>query len=185
LDGVGRIALFSRIDQKSCIKAMLAAGLEVKVIENVMEGHELRTNIEAIEEAIQFHGAENIFCVVTTTSCFAPRACDRVEEVSRICKSNDIPHVINNAYGLQTTKCTSLIDRACRSGRVDAIIQSTDKNFLVPVGGSIVASPNPHFIKSLSQVSSSLSHTLSNLNSHEIFLTHFSPTLAVPRCLLC
>lgn len=26
-------------------------------------------------------------------------------------------------------------------GRVDAIVQSTDKNFMVPVGGAIVASP--------------------------------------------
>lgn len=28
-----------------------------------------------------------------------------------------------------------------RKGRVDAIIQSTDKNFMVPVGGSVVVSP--------------------------------------------
>lgn len=28
-----------------------------------------------------------------------------------------------------------------RKGRVDAVVQSTDKNFMVPVGGAIVAAP--------------------------------------------
>ena len=28
-----------------------------------------------------------------------------------------------------------------RRGRVDAVVQSTDKNFMVPVGGAIVAAP--------------------------------------------
>ena len=32
-------------------------------------------------------------------------------------------------------------------GRVDAIVQSTDKNFLVPVGGAVVCGPNPAFIE--------------------------------------
>ena len=122
------------------------------VIENILEGHELRTNVAAIEEAVLLHGSHNIFCVVTTTSCFAPRACDRVVDVARLCQQHGIAHVINNAYGLQAPKCTSLIDRACRIGRVDAFVQSTDKNFLVPVGGSIVASPSHEFISHLSQV---------------------------------
>lgn len=30
---------------------------------------------------------------------------------------------------------------AMRKGRVDAIVQSTDKNFMVPVGGALVAAP--------------------------------------------
>ena len=30
-------------------------------------------------------------------------------------------------------------DRASRVGRVDVFVQSTDKNFMVPVGGSIIA----------------------------------------------
>ncbi|MCK5264853.1 MAG: O-phosphoseryl-tRNA(Sec) selenium transferase, partial [Candidatus Thorarchaeota archaeon] len=32
-------------------------------------------------------------------------------------------------------------------GRVDAVIQSSDKNFLAPIGGSIVVSQNPEIIK--------------------------------------
>ena len=33
-----------------------------------------------------------------------------------------------------------------RTGRVDIIIQSTDKNFLVPVGGAIIASQDKHLL---------------------------------------
>lgn len=30
---------------------------------------------------------------------------------------------------------------ACWRGRVDAIVQSTDKNFMVPVGGAVISAP--------------------------------------------
>lgn len=63
------------------------------------------------------------------------------------CKEHSIPHVINNAYGLQSSKSCHLINTACRVGRVDAIIQSTDKNLLVPVGGSIITSPSKEFVE--------------------------------------
>jgi len=36
-------------------------------------------------------------------------------------------------------------------GRVDAFIQSTDKNFMVPVGGSVVGSFDKQFIKNLAK----------------------------------
>ena len=36
-------------------------------------------------------------------------------------------------------------------GRLDAFVQSTDKNFLVPVGGCVVASPKEEFINTVSQ----------------------------------
>lgn len=47
------------------------------VVENVLEGEELRTNLEAVEQKIQELGAENVLCVHSTTSCFAPRVPDR------------------------------------------------------------------------------------------------------------
>ncbi len=47
------------------------------MIENVLEGDELRTNVGAIEEAIKEKGVDAIACVLTTTSCFAPRGIDR------------------------------------------------------------------------------------------------------------
>jgi O-phospho-L-seryl-tRNASec:L-selenocysteinyl-tRNA synthase len=45
-----------------------------------------------------------------------------------------------------------MIEKAIKAGRVDAIIQSTDKNFLTPVGGAIIASPNKNLIQSTSEV---------------------------------
>lgn len=36
-------------------------------------------------------------------------------------------------------------------GRVDAFVQSTDKNFLVPVGGCVIASHDEKFINAISQ----------------------------------
>lgn len=47
------------------------------VIENVLEGDELRTDLEAVEKKIEELGAGNILCVHSTTSCFAPRVPDR------------------------------------------------------------------------------------------------------------
>lgn len=47
------------------------------VVENVLEGDELRTNLEACEDKVMELGAENVLCVHSTTSCFAPRVPDR------------------------------------------------------------------------------------------------------------
>ena len=40
---------------------------------------------------------------------------------------------------MQARELCSLVAAAWRRGRVDAVVQSTDKNFMVPVGGSVVA----------------------------------------------
>mmetsp|Transcript_5815 Transcript_5815/g.10361 ORF Transcript_5815/g.10361 Transcript_5815/m.10361 type:complete len:261 (-) Transcript_5815:792-1574(-) len=95
---------------------------------------------------------ESVLCVFTTTSCFAPRQPDPVVDVALICKELSIPHVINNAYGVQCSKLTHMVSQAAREGRVDAVIQSCDKNFCVPVGGAIVASNSKEFIKKISEV---------------------------------
>lgn len=75
----------------------------------------------------------------------------RLPEVAQLSSKYNIPHIVNNAYGVQSSKCMHLLQEANRVGRLDAFIQSTDKNFLVPVGGSVVASGNPEFIKTVSQ----------------------------------
>ncbi|KAG9416557.1 hypothetical protein AC1031_000956 [Aphanomyces cochlioides] len=147
-----RYVLWPRIDQKSCFKSMVTAGLQPIVIENKLEGDELRTDLEALEAAIERLGVENILCVMSTTSCFAPRGFDRVEDIAQLCLKHDIGHVINNAYGVQSSKCTHLVNQAFRVGRVDACIQSTDKNFLVPVGGSIICGPNAAFVQEIGKM---------------------------------
>ena len=38
-------------------------------------------------------------------------ACSRVEEIAKLCKEQGVPHVINNAYGIQSSKCMHLIQQ--------------------------------------------------------------------------
>ena len=99
-----------------------------------------------LEGLLQGVNLEEVLCVLTTTSCFAPRLPDDVERVARVCKERGIFHVINNAYGLQCSKIMHKVREAGRIGRVDAVVQSTDKNFMVPVGGAIVASRNKELL---------------------------------------
>mmetsp|Transcript_1602 Transcript_1602/g.5762 ORF Transcript_1602/g.5762 Transcript_1602/m.5762 type:complete len:142 (-) Transcript_1602:4227-4652(-) len=61
-------------------------------------------------------------------------------------KHPEVPHIVNNAYGLQSRRCMNLIQAAATSGRVDLVVQSTDKNFLVPVGGSVLTASSPKLI---------------------------------------
>ncbi|KAJ7336496.1 hypothetical protein OS493_011699 [Desmophyllum pertusum] len=130
---------------------IITAGFEPVIVENVVEGDELRTDLAGVERQIKDLGPENVVCIMTTTSCFAPRTPDRLEEVAKLCKEQDVPHIVNNAYGVQSSKCMHLIQQAARIGRVDAFIQSTDKNFLVPVGGAIVAGFDENFIDAISK----------------------------------
>lgn len=74
------------------------------VVEGVVIGDEIQTNMSEIQNKIKELGAENILCVISTTSCFAPRSPDKVIEIGQICKSSNIFHLINNAYGLQCSK---------------------------------------------------------------------------------
>jgi O-phospho-L-seryl-tRNASec:L-selenocysteinyl-tRNA synthase len=122
--------VWSRIDQKSCLKAIVTSGFELLVLPLVTVGDELRTDAAALETALNEH-AGRVLCVVTCSSCFAPRAPDDVEAVARLCSRFKVGHVVNNAYGLQCAATMKAISRAMRVGRVDAVIQSTDKNFLV------------------------------------------------------
>lgn len=154
-----------------------------------------------------------MLCVLTTTSCFAPRAPDRLLEVSELCARFDVPHLVNNAYGLQSASICRQLQRvgeaivrdahereqqlqqehrrqqqtsaAAASGgncceaaagggtaqsvtplvppeaaasssarpryRLDAFVQSTDKNLLTPVGGTIIATFNPQILNRVAQ----------------------------------
>nr|CAD7580244.1 unnamed protein product [Timema californicum] len=92
----------------------VVTGLQPVIIETVMSGDELRTDLTAVEQQIVTLGSENVVCVLTTTSCFAPRASDSVEQVAVICARYNVPHIINNAYGLQSSRCMHIIQEAAR-----------------------------------------------------------------------
>ena len=134
-----KYVVWCRCDQKSAIKAVHLCGLELVVINGVMKGEAIVTNLEEIRAKIESLGAENICCILSTTSCFAPRVCDDIEEISRICKEKDVAHLINNAYGVQSRDIMKKISRSTRVGRVDGYVQSTDKNWCIPVGGGVIA----------------------------------------------
>ena len=103
--------------------------------------------MEGVAARIREVGASQVLCVLSTTSCFAPRGVDKLLELGRLCAELGVPHVANNAYGVQCAQCMKAITSASRHGRLDAFIQSTDKNFLVPVGGAILASCSAEFGK--------------------------------------
>ncbi|UYV60801.1 SEPSECS [Cordylochernes scorpioides] len=170
-----RYVLWPRIDQKSCLKCSLTAGFELVVVEPLREGDELHTNLPRLTELLQSMDPGSVACILSTTSCFAPRAPDdevccvsSVVAIAKLCKKADVPHIINNAYGLQCpvimgniAKVSAVLSmlfhpclnwifmQAARRGRVDAFIQSTDKNFMVPVGGAIVAGFDVEFISAI------------------------------------
>jgi len=133
-----KYVLMPRIDQKSCIKSIVASGFTAVIIENKLVGEELQTDMNALEAKIAELKPENIACIFSVTSCFAPRAADNVEGIAKLCAQFNIFHLVNNAYGLQSSKCTHSINQASRNGRVDVVVQSTDKNLMVPVGGSLL-----------------------------------------------
>ncbi|KAI8926258.1 sec tRNA synthase [Entophlyctis helioformis] len=152
--------IWPRIDQKSCLKCMATSGFVPVVIENRLDGDSIVTDLDAIKTAITDLGPASVLCVFSTTSCFAPRVPSDVCGIAAICAALDVPHVVNNAYGVQSARIMSMLSAtvggrktpAKRQGRIDAFIQSTDKNFMVPVGGCVVAGPNSSLIDAVGQV---------------------------------
>ena len=146
------LVAWPRIDQKTCLKAILAAGLTPLVLENVLEGDELRTDLAALVGALE-RRRDELLCVISTTSCFAPRGADRVVEIAQLCARFGVAHLVNNAYGLQSARLGELLSSAMRGGgRLDAFVQSTDKNFMVPVGGAVVVSASKPLVDAVSRV---------------------------------
>ena len=82
-----RWVLWPRIDQKTCLKAIVSAGLGVVVVPMLREGDQLRTDLQAVRHHIERLGPDNIVAVVSTTSCFAPRSADGVVELARLAAS--------------------------------------------------------------------------------------------------
>jgi O-phospho-L-seryl-tRNASec:L-selenocysteinyl-tRNA synthase len=183
-----KYVVIPRIDQKTCLKCIVAAGFLPLVVElrpkplstnqtvgaipasasgNTASGATttgqassgetemspdgeipqaaffLESHVDDIAEAIdKAGGPDHILCIMSVTSCFAPRLPDDTLAIGRLCVRLNIPHIVNNAYGVQSMpimkRLNSALDESTGS-RVDAFVQSTDKNFLVPVGGAVVA----------------------------------------------
>ena len=61
----------------------ISKGFEPIIIENCLEGDELRTDVAQLEKTLVSLGPDSIAAIMTTTSCFAPRGIDKLEEVLR------------------------------------------------------------------------------------------------------
>ena len=82
---------------------MLSLNLTVHPIEPSLQDFELVSNLEAIENKIRELGEENILCIHSTISCFAPRRPDKIADIGKIAFRHDVPHIVNGAYFL--TEC--------------------------------------------------------------------------------
>ncbi len=142
-----RTVIVPQIDHKSIKKAINLMGMRIKTVEGKIFGDAVRIPIEDIEASLD----SDCFAVISLTSFFPPREYDNIKEISKFAKKNDLVHIVINAYGVQSPEWMKLIRVGIDAGKVDAIIQSTDKNVLTPVGGAIIASPSEEIINKISQ----------------------------------
>ena len=138
-----------RIDQKSCVKAIRAAECEMILLEGLIEGDQIVTDLEALELLLkESSGNGSIRAVVSCVSCFAPRSPDKLVQIGRLCRKYRVGHVVNAAYGGTSERACNLINNTLiEGGRIDAVVMSLDKNFEVPVGGAVVFGPEEELIE--------------------------------------
>jgi len=143
-----REVVYPRVDHHSPMKGMQLAGMRIRAVDGEVCGDAVRVPVKSIAEAISGETA----AVVSTTTFFPPREPDDIKTIAKLCKEENVPHIVNNAYGVQSNEIMKLVRGAIDAGRVDATIQSTDKNFLTPVGGAIIASPGSDFVEKVSKM---------------------------------
>ena len=142
-----RTVLVPQIDHKSLLKSIELMDFKAKFISGRIYGDAVRIPIEDIKTSWE----DDCFAIISITSFFPPREHDDIKEISKFAREKNLIHVIINAYGVQSPEWMKIIRSAIDAGRVDAIIQSTDKNFLTPVGGALIASPLIGNIDKISQ----------------------------------
>jgi len=142
-----RTVLVPQIDHNALIKAFDLVGVKKKVVKGRKFGDAVRISIEDIEANLD----DDCFAIISLTSFFPPREHDDIKEISKFAKKHDLVHIVINAYGVQSPEWMKLIRIGIDAGRIDAIIQSTDKNVLTPIGGAIIASPSEDIITKISQ----------------------------------
>nr|MDO8114480.1 O-phosphoseryl-tRNA(Sec) selenium transferase [Candidatus Sigynarchaeota archaeon] len=139
--------IIPRVDHKSPIKGIKLAGFTPIIIPSIINGDAVEVPFERIKEAI----TEKTAAILSTTAFFPPRLPDNVKNIAKLCKDLSIPHVINNSYGMQSETYLKVLRGGIDAGRIDYIVQSTDKNFLTPVGGAVICSPSIEKMEVLSQ----------------------------------
>jgi O-phospho-L-seryl-tRNASec:L-selenocysteinyl-tRNA synthase len=142
-----REIVYPRVDHLSPIKGMQLVGMKVNTVDGEVYGDAVRVPVDRLSQAI----SKETSAIVSTTTFFPPREPDDIKAIAKLAREENIFHIINNAYGVQSREIMKLIRGAIDAGRVDAVVQSTDKNFLSPVGGAVIASPSSDFIEKISK----------------------------------
>ncbi|MHA1672109.1 MAG: O-phosphoseryl-tRNA(Sec) selenium transferase [Promethearchaeota archaeon] len=148
--------LMTQIDHKSPRKGIEYIGGQIVQIpghygKNYYADEGVFTTIEDLTTAYDQYPNE-IAAIVSSSAFFAPRVPDNLKEIAKFARDHNLIHIINHAYGVQSIHLNELIRSAIDAGRVDAIVQSTDKCFLTPVGGAVISSPNPELLKTTSRI---------------------------------
>jgi O-phospho-L-seryl-tRNASec:L-selenocysteinyl-tRNA synthase len=142
-----RKVIVPQVDHKSLLKAFDLMGLYPKIVKGKIFGDAVRVPIEDIISNYD----QDCFAVISLTSFFPPREHDNIKEISKFAEEKKLVHIVINAYGVQSPDWMKLIRTGIDAGRIDAIIQSTDKNVLTPIGGAVIASPKEKTITKISQ----------------------------------
>ncbi|KAK6045421.1 putative O-phosphoseryl-tRNA(Sec) selenium transferase [Cooperia oncophora] len=79
-----KYVLWLRVDQKSCFKSIFHAGFEPLIVEPVRDGDALVSDIETVNRILGQRAEEVILITVMLYQ---------------------VPHLVNNAYGLQSEEC--------------------------------------------------------------------------------
>ncbi|MBD3404946.1 MAG: O-phosphoseryl-tRNA(Sec) selenium transferase [Candidatus Lokiarchaeota archaeon] len=140
--------LYPRIDHTSPKRGIDLVGVTMVSVATELKGDGVQVDMNDFEKKL---GDTKSSCVLGTSTFFAPRESDPIKPMAKMCLEHDVPFIVNNAYGIQSESVMASISSAIDAGRVDAVIQSTDKNFLTPVGGSIVVSPNESTINEIAE----------------------------------
>jgi O-phospho-L-seryl-tRNASec:L-selenocysteinyl-tRNA synthase len=139
-----REVLYPRIDHLSPSRGIAFAGLVEVQVPTILKGDAVCADLGALEQLMRKHASS---VVLLTTTFFPPRESDPLKDVAKLCSEAGNPLIINNAYGVQSEETMRNVRSAVEAGRVDAVVQSSDKNFLSPVGGSVVVSPDKQVMK--------------------------------------
>lgn len=140
--GITKI-LSPRLDHTSPLRAFDLVGLDYEQTPTLLDGDMVKADLNALQSKVE---SERHVGVVATATFFPPREPDPIKEIARMCQENDAPLIVNNAYGVQSSHIMKMIQSAMDAGRIDMIVQSGDKNFLAPVGSSILVSSSERVI---------------------------------------
>ena len=128
---VCRHVLWPRVDQKTCLKCITAAGLTPVCIPCQLSGDELSADLQALEAKAAELGHENVLCVLATTSCFAPRAADDVVAIAKFCARTGgaldaatliVQCMVQMACWRLIMACCPLDGACCVTSRVTAVL---------------------------------------------------------------